>query len=109
MSPGTVLVWSVGLAAEEEMDAQEEVFKRSAHDYLGASSDSPKASTSEDEGELPPDIDAGSYVQAFACNGFQVVRAQEEESQPAPAICIGHAPTMVERIKQQRQEAEISK
>jgi hypothetical protein len=97
---------SVGLAVEEERDAQEEAFKRFTHDYLGASSDRPKASTSEDEGELPPGIDEGSAVKAFAGNGFQVVQDQEEVF-PTPPAWSGHARTMAEQIRQQQQEATM--
>jgi hypothetical protein len=56
IAPGIIRVRSVGLAHEEEKDAQEDVFKRFAHDFMGASSDSPKASMSEGENELPPDL-----------------------------------------------------
>jgi hypothetical protein len=102
IAPGTVRVRSPGLAEEEERDNQEEVLKRFAHDFLGASSDSPKVSTSEDEGDLPPELGDDSTVQAFAGNGFQVV---QEESAPVAAAWSGHAPTMAEQIRQQQEEA----
>jgi hypothetical protein len=88
IAPGTVRVRSLGLAEEEERYNQEEVLKRFAHDFLGASSDSPKASTSEDEGDLPPELGDDSAVQAFAGNGFQVV---QDESAPIPTTWSGHA------------------
>jgi hypothetical protein len=47
IAPGTIRVRSVGLALKEEKETRDETFNRFAHDFLGGSSDSPKASNSE--------------------------------------------------------------
>jgi hypothetical protein len=103
ISPATVRVKSVGLAIEEEREDQDEVLRRFSQGILGNSSDSPKASNSEDENDsaLLPYLDEDSVVQAVSGNGFQIV---QEEGPGEPPVIWSSWSTIAEQIRQQEQE-----
>jgi hypothetical protein len=87
----TILVESVGLAADEEREQQDGLFQRFSRTVLGESgSDSPRASASDDSDRGPPipDPDGNDVVQPVTGNGFQIAVEDAEPTWTVPSFPI---------------------
>jgi hypothetical protein len=78
LPPTRVPMFSTGIAAEEEREQQEQLFRRfqpsQASEVVQVSRYIPRMSTDESDGDMPvPDLDDSGVVQGVSGNGFQIV------------------------------------